>query len=145
ETVRRLLKAGHRVTATGRDPDKLTGLARTLGDPDELLLLPGDAADADTVEQAVRATVRRFGRIDNVIANAGYAVQGSVADGDPELMRSMVLTNVLGPALLIRASLEELKKSQGQIVLLGSVAGLKHTPGNFYSVTKWAVHALAEN
>ncbi|MEU8587023.1 SDR family oxidoreductase [Streptomyces sp. NPDC048664] len=145
ETVRRLLKSGHHVCATGRDMDKLSGLARTLGDPEELLLLPGDAADADTVEAAVRATVRRFGRIDNVIANAGFSTHDSVADGDPELMRTMLLTNVLGPTLLIRAALDELKKTRGRIVLLGSVAGLKYGPGNFYSVTKWAVHALAEN
>ncbi|MGW5608013.1 SDR family oxidoreductase [Streptomyces sp. NPDC003753] len=145
ETVRRLLKAGHRVTATGRDADKLRAFARTLGDPEELLLLPGDAADADAVEEAVRSTVQRFGRIDNVIGNAGYSTHDSVADGDPELMRSMLLTNVLGPTLLIRASLEELRKSRGRIVLVGSVAGLRNAPGNFYSVTKWAVHALAEN
>jgi NADP-dependent 3-hydroxy acid dehydrogenase YdfG len=57
----------------------------------------------------------------------------------------MVLTNVLGPALLIRASLERLRASRGRIVLIGSVAGFKHTPGNIYGVTKWAVTGMAEN
>jgi NADP-dependent 3-hydroxy acid dehydrogenase YdfG len=60
-------------------------------------------------------------------------------------MRAMVLTNVLGPALLVREALPQLRESKGRIVLMGSVAGVRHTPGNLYSVTKWAVHALAEN
>jgi NADP-dependent 3-hydroxy acid dehydrogenase YdfG len=57
----------------------------------------------------------------------------------------MVLTNVLGPALLIKAALPALKQARGRIVLIGSVAGFVHTPGNIYGVTKWAVTGLAEN
>ncbi|MFE6100489.1 SDR family oxidoreductase [Streptomyces laurentii] len=144
-TVRRLLAAGHRVAATGRDAGKLERFAAALGAPDALLPLPGDAADPAAVEAAVRAVVERFGRLDHVVANAGFSTHATVAEADPEAMRSMLLTNVLGPALLIRQSLDELRRTRGRIVLIGSVAGLKNTPGNFYSVTKWAVHALAEN
>lgn len=57
----------------------------------------------------------------------------------------MILTNVLGPVLLIQAALDQLKRNRGRIVLTGSVAGVRNSPGNLYSVTKWAVHALAEN
>ncbi|GAA4896432.1 hypothetical protein GCM10023405_14590 [Streptomonospora salina] len=57
----------------------------------------------------------------------------------------MVLTNVLGPALVTQAVLPHLKETRGRLVVVGSVAGVKNTPGNLYSATKWAVHALAEN
>jgi NADP-dependent 3-hydroxy acid dehydrogenase YdfG len=57
----------------------------------------------------------------------------------------MVLTNVLGPALLARATLPHLEATGGRLVLIGSVAGLKNSPGNLYSATKWAVTGLAEN
>jgi NADP-dependent 3-hydroxy acid dehydrogenase YdfG len=57
----------------------------------------------------------------------------------------MVLTNVLGPALLIRAALPHLADARGRIVLVGSVAGLINTPGNIYGATKWAVTGLAGN
>jgi NADP-dependent 3-hydroxy acid dehydrogenase YdfG len=57
----------------------------------------------------------------------------------------MVLTNVLGPALLIRAALPALKETRGRIVLVGSIAGIIYTPGNIYGATKWAVTGLAEN
>jgi NADP-dependent 3-hydroxy acid dehydrogenase YdfG len=57
----------------------------------------------------------------------------------------MVLTNVLGPALLIRAALPALRETRGRIVLVGSVAGFVYSPGNIYGATKWAVTGLAEN
>jgi len=57
----------------------------------------------------------------------------------------MVLTNVLGPALLARAALPHLEATGGRLVLIGSVTGLKNAPGQVYGATKWAVVGLAEN
>lgn len=144
-TVHRLLKAGHRIAATGRDEEKLAALARTAAAGDRLLLLPGDATSPAAVADAVARTVATYGRLDHAIANAGYSTHDTLADGDPTAWQGMVLTNVLGPALLVNAALPALRETHGRIVLLGSVAGAKNTPGNMYSVTKWAVHALAEN
>ena len=62
----------------------------------------------------------RHAGLDNVVANAGYATFDNLADGDPAGWRDMVLTNVLGPALLIRAALPDLKRSRGRIILIGS-------------------------
>jgi NADP-dependent 3-hydroxy acid dehydrogenase YdfG len=143
--ARALLARDHRVAVTGRDDERLRRFAKELGEPAGLLTVQGDAADYDAVVHAVDTTVREFGRLDNVVANAGYATHDTLADGDPAGWRDMVLTNVLGPALLIRASLERLRASRGRIVLIGSVAGFKHTPGNIYGVTKWAITGMAEN
>jgi NADP-dependent 3-hydroxy acid dehydrogenase YdfG len=144
-TARQLLKEGHRVTVTARRRERLDRFADELGRPAELLTLAGDAADNDAVEAAVATTIERFGRLDAAVANAGYATHDGIADGDPAGWRDMILTNVLGPALLIRAALPALKETRGRIVLVGSVAGLVHTPGNIYGATKWAVTGLAEN
>ncbi|MFD4143386.1 SDR family oxidoreductase [Streptomyces sp. NPDC058572] len=144
-TARQLLDRGHRVAVTGRNADRLNGLASELGSPGGLLTLPGDAADHASVQSAVDATVKEFGRLDTVVANAGFATHDTLADGDPAGWREMVLTNVLGPALLIHAALPHLKESRGRIVLVGSVAGFQNTPGNLYGATKWAVTGLAEN
>ncbi|MFP3988220.1 SDR family NAD(P)-dependent oxidoreductase [Streptomyces sp. E11-3] len=143
--ARQLLAQGHRVAVTGRGEDRLRTFAKELGSPAELLTLPGDAADPASVEAAVATTVAEFGRLDAAVANAGFATHDTLADGDPEGWREMVLTNVLGPALLIRAALPHLKESRGRIVLVGSVAGFVYGPGNFYGATKWAVTGLAEN
>ncbi|WP_326781756.1 SDR family oxidoreductase [Streptomyces longwoodensis] len=143
--ARQLLGAGYRVTVTGRGEARLRAFAAELGDPKELLTVVGSASDHDHVRSAVDRTLDAHGRLDTVVANAGTATHDSVATGDPSGWRDMVLTNVLGPALLIRASVEALKETRGRIVLVGSVAGFVHTPGNLYGATKWAVTGLAEN
>ncbi|MGW0629546.1 SDR family oxidoreductase [Streptomyces sp. NPDC002758] len=143
--ARQLLDAGHRVAVTGRGERRLRDFADELGWPDSLLTVTGNAAEYDDVRSAVDATLKAYGRLDTVVANAGFATHDSVAEGDPAGWTEMVLTNVLGPALLIRASIDALKESRGRIVLVGSVAGFVNTPGNIYGATKWAVTGLAEN
>jgi NADP-dependent 3-hydroxy acid dehydrogenase YdfG len=144
-TARALLKQGHRVAVTGRDAGKLAAFATTAGAGERLLVITGDTSEADDVAAAVRHVLDTWGQLDNVIANAGFSLPGNLETHAPEDMRAMILTNVLGPALLIQETLPHLRTSKGRIVIIGSVAGVRHTPGNLYSVTKWAAHALAEN
>ncbi|MET7454277.1 SDR family oxidoreductase [Streptomyces sp. NPDC005574] len=143
--ARQLLAAGQRVAVTGRGAARLRTFAEELGEPEGLLTITGNAAEYDDVRSAVDRTLKDFGRLDTVVANAGFATHDTVADGDPAGWTEMVLTNVLGPALLIRAAVDALKETRGRIVLIGSVAGFVPTPGNIYGATKWAVTGLAEN
>ncbi|WP_430383262.1 SDR family oxidoreductase [Streptomyces sp. P10-4] len=143
--ARHLLDAGWRVTVTGRTERRLREFADGLGNPEELQTVAGDASAFADVQHAVDRTLTAYGRLDTVVANAGFATHDTVADGDPAGWAEMVLTNVLGPALLIRASVDALKETRGRIVLVGSVAGFVNTPGNLYGATKWAVTGLAEN
>ena len=144
-TTRALLKEGHRVAVTGRDAERLAAFAASAGAGERLLTIAGDTSDDADVAAAVRQVVERWGRLDTVIANAGFSLPGTLEDHEPQAMRAMVLTNVLGPALLVREALPHLRESKGRIVVVGSVAGIRNTPGNLYSVTKWAAHALVEN
>ncbi|MDT0306339.1 SDR family NAD(P)-dependent oxidoreductase [Streptomyces sp. DSM 44917] len=152
-TARLLLARGHRVAVTGRDPGRLKAFLDEAGPADRVLGLTADASDWDSTEAAVAGTVERFGSLDAAIANAGGASPdhfrpggaGVVDGGDPELWAPMVLANVLGPALLAKATLPHLEQSGGRLVLIGSVAGIKNSPGNLYSATKWAVVGFAEN
>jgi NADP-dependent 3-hydroxy acid dehydrogenase YdfG len=149
-SARALLDAGHQVAITGRDPDRLAAFADQAGQTDRLLTVAGDSTVDKDVTAAVAATLDRFGALTNVVANAGFSTHDSLADGDPDGWRDMVLVNVLAPALLVRAALPALSTTAGsgltaRIVFIGSVAGIKNTPGNVYSVTKWATTGLAEN
>lgn len=144
-TARALLKQGHRVAVTGRDAGKLAAFAESASAGERLLTVVGDASDEDDVAATVLRVTEAWGRLDNVIANAGFSLPGNLESHEPADMRAMVLTNVLGPALLVRETLAHLRESKGRIVIIGSIAGLRNTPGNLYSVTKWAAHALAEN
>jgi NADP-dependent 3-hydroxy acid dehydrogenase YdfG len=93
------------------------------------------------VEQALSS----FGQLDVAFANAGFGAKRGFLEESPEHWRSMVLTNVYGAALTIRATLPALKDSRGHLLLTGSVAGRRALPGSFYSATKWAVTAMGES
>jgi NADP-dependent 3-hydroxy acid dehydrogenase YdfG len=144
-TARSLLDRGHRVAVTGRDEGRLKTFLDEAGHHDRLLGLVADAADWQATESVVTRTVERFGALDAAVANAGFMTGDSVGTGDPASWGPMVLTNVLGPALLAHAALPHLEATGGRLVLIGSVAGLKNSPGNLYSATKWATTGLAEN
>ncbi|MFI6215312.1 SDR family oxidoreductase [Nocardia brasiliensis] len=152
-TARLLLARGHRIAVTGRDPGRLEAFLGEVGCADRVLGLVADAADWNATNTVVTSTVERFGSLYAAIANAGGASAdhfrtdgaGVVDGGDPELWAPMVLANVLGPALLAKAALPHLERSRGRLVLIGSVAGTKNSPGNLYSATKWAVAGFAEN
>ena len=81
--ARQLLDAGHRVTVTGRGEERLREFAEELGRPEGLLTISGNAAEYDDVRAAVATTLKEFGRLDTVVANAGFATHDSVAEGDP--------------------------------------------------------------
>ncbi|PNG94091.1 hypothetical protein SMF913_10116 [Streptomyces malaysiensis] len=144
-TARLLLDRGHRVAVTGRNESKLKTFLDEAGHPDRLLGLVADAADWQAIESVVTRTVEHFGALDAAVANAGFMSGDSIGAGKPTSWAPMVLTNVLGPALLAHATLPHLEATGGRLVLIGSVAGLKNSPANLYSATKWATTGLAEN
>jgi NADP-dependent 3-hydroxy acid dehydrogenase YdfG len=140
-----LLGADCNVVGTGRDQGRLDGLAEAAGMSDRLTVTVADAGDWADTERVVGLCVERYGRIDGVVANAGYTVPGDIRTADVSLWPAMVATNVLGPAYLARAAADHLESSGGRIVIIGSVAGHKNSPGNLYGAAKWAATGLAEN
>jgi len=143
-TARHAAEAGYRVVLAARSRDRLEGLAEELGGEDHALAVQCDVTEWDQQEAMVEQTLARFGALDVAFANAGFgATRGFLAES-PEQWRSMVLTNVYGAALTIRATLPALKESRGHLLLTGSVAGRRALPGSLYSATKWAVTAMGE-
>lgn len=145
ETARRAVEGGYRVVLAARNEDKLKSLAQELG-ADKALAVPTDVAEWPEVEALAKAAVSEFGRIDVVFANAGFGADRGFLESSPEEWRSMVLTNVYGVALTIRATLPTLlEQDSGHYAITGSVAGRRNLPGSLYSATKWAVGAISES
>jgi NADP-dependent 3-hydroxy acid dehydrogenase YdfG len=143
-TARAAAEAGHRVVVAARRSVPLAGLARELGGPDRALPVACDVTEWEDQRRLVASALERFGRIDAVFANAGFGARRGFLQESPEHWREMVLTNVYGAALTIRASVDALRESRGHLLLTGSVAGRKVAPGSLYSCTKWAVTAMSE-
>lgn len=142
-TARLAVQSGFDVVLAARSVDKLDELVNELG-ADRSLAVPCDVTEWEQQQAMVAAGLERFGRLDVVFANAGFgAARGFLAES-PEHWKEMILTNVYGAALTIRASLEELKKTKGHLLLTGSVAGRRAISGSVYSATKWAVTGMGE-
>jgi NADP-dependent 3-hydroxy acid dehydrogenase YdfG len=143
-TARAAAGAGYRVALLARTADALTGLAEELGGPERALPIACDVSDWDAQQAAVAATLDAFGRLDAAFANAGFGASRGFLNETVEHWRDMVLTNVLGAALTIRAAIPALKETRGHLLVTGSVAGHKPTPGSLYSATKAAARSMAE-
>ncbi|HEY1522743.1 MAG TPA: SDR family oxidoreductase [Solirubrobacteraceae bacterium] len=144
-TARQAAEAGFRLVLAARSVDRLAELAASLGGPQRALAVECDVTEWEQQEAMVTAALDAFGRIDVAFANAGFgAARGFLAEA-VEHWRSMVLTNVYGVALTIRATMPALKESRGHLLLTGSVAGRRALPGSLYSATKWAVTAMGES
>jgi NADP-dependent 3-hydroxy acid dehydrogenase YdfG len=143
-TARHASAAGYRVVLAARSRDRLDELAEELGGSRRALAIECDVTEWDQQQAVVETATARFGRLDVAFANAGFGAARGFLNESPEHWRAMVLTNVYGAALTIRASLPALKESRGHLLLTGSVAGRRALPGSLYSATKWAVTALGE-
>jgi len=144
-TARRAVAAGDRVVLAARRKEALDALAAELGRADALAV-PCDVTEWDQVEALAAAALERFGRIDVVFANAGFGAARGFLNETPEHWRAMVLTNVLGIAYTIRATLGHvLGRGTGHYVLTSSIAGRRSLPGSLYSATKWAVTGIGQS
>ena len=145
DTARHAAAAGYRVVLAARSEDRLAGLAEELGGPERALAIRCDVTEWPDQEGLVAAALEAFGRIDVAFANAGFGGARGFESGDPEHWRGMVLTNVLGVALTIKAAMPALRESVGHLVLTSSVAGRRAIPGSLYSATKWAATGMGES
>ncbi|WP_210492419.1 SDR family oxidoreductase [Patulibacter sp. SYSU D01012] len=143
-TARAAVDGGWDVVLAARSRDKLDALVGELGE-ERALAVTCDVTAFEDQQAAVAAAQERFGRLDAVFANAGFGAARGFREETPEHWRDMVLTNVLGAALTIRAAIDAISDAKGHVLLTGSVAGRRPLPGSLYSSTKFAVGAMAES
>ncbi|HUO71542.1 MAG TPA: SDR family oxidoreductase [Solirubrobacteraceae bacterium] len=143
-TARHAAAAGYRLVVAARSTDRLQALAEELGGDQRALAVGCDVTEWEQQQAMVQAALDRFGRLDVAFANAGFGAARGFLKESPEFWRSMVLTNVYGAALTIRAALPAITDARGHFLLTGSVAGRRALPGSLYSATKFAVTAMGE-
>jgi short-subunit dehydrogenase len=96
-------------------------------------------------ERAAAVARQSFGRLDIVVANAGFGVVGPFALLTLDDYRRQFETNVFGVLRTLKATLADVRRARGRIAIIGSVSGHVATPGSSpYAMSKFAVRALAE-
>lgn len=142
----RAAAATHRLVLAARRLEPLEELVEELGGAERAIAVRCDVTEWEQVEAMATAALDAFGRIDVVFANAGFGATRGFLEESPEHWRSMILTNVYGLALTIRATLPHLlERGDGHFLVTSSVAGRQALPGSLYSATKWAATAIGES
>jgi len=142
--ARAAVAEGMRVVLGARRLELLEQLAAELGGDDHARAVRLDVTDWESCQAAVAATLEAFGQLDAIVVNAGFGAPRGWLESSPEHWRDMVLTNVYGAAISIRAALPALLESSGDVLVTSSVAGRRVLPGSLYSATKHAATAMAE-
>lgn len=138
------LARGDNVVAAARSVAKLEALVSR--DPACVLPVTLDVDRSGDAERAVEAAIDRFGRIDLLVNNAGYAVVGAVEETPEHELRAIMETNFFGAMRVIRAALPVLRRQgSGAIVNISSMGGQLSFPGvSAYSASKFALEGISE-
>ncbi|MFF8866432.1 SDR family NAD(P)-dependent oxidoreductase [Streptomyces sp. NPDC015139] len=139
------LAAGNRVVATSRKPEALADLAAR--HPESLAAVSLDVTSPSEARDVVAAAVARFGTLDVVVNNAGYATSGSIEDFPEDEFRAQIEANLFGVINVTRAALPVLRgRRSGSIVQISSIGGrVGGTPGlGAYQTAKFGVEGFSE-
>jgi NAD(P)-dependent dehydrogenase (short-subunit alcohol dehydrogenase family) len=132
-----------KVVATMRHPEQRETDLKGVENVDLVHL---DVLDPASIREAVRQTMEKHGRIDVLVNNAGYAVEGVFEAATPEQARRQFDTNVLGLMDVVREVLPVMREQKrGTIVNLSSVGGRMAFPMYaLYNSSKFAVEGFSE-
>jgi len=143
-TVLELASRGASVAAAARSVERLEGLARRAA-ASGVLVVEADVADRESVEAMVELTVKKFGRLDVLVNNAGLGLSGRISELRPEDLRYVFEVNTIGPLNCVQAALPRMG-SGGRIINVSSVVGLRAIPKvGGYCSTKFALNALSDS
>src|SRR3954452_14473954 len=144
DIVKAALAAGHGVVATGRNTD---AVARAVGSAKELLVVKLDVTSPDDAKAAVAAAMKRFGRIDVLVNNAGNFYAGFFEEIPPEDFRAQVETNFFGTVNVTRAVLPVMRaQRRGLVVTISSTGGVVGQAFvSAYSAANFAVEGWMES
>ncbi|MDH4556931.1 SDR family NAD(P)-dependent oxidoreductase [Pseudomonas sp. BN417] len=137
------LEVGDAVIATARKPEDV--VAR-LGEHPNLLAVRLDVTRESDAHAAVAEGIKRFGRIDVLLNNAGYGILGAVEETSAAEVERIYATNVFGLLNVTRAVLPHMRRQRsGRVINISSLGGYQAYYGwGVYGSTKFAVEGLSE-
>jgi len=142
ETAKLFQSKNWKVAATMRTPEKAEDLKRIV----DIECIRLDVTDVDSVKAAIAETLEKFGRIDAVVNNAGFAVVGPFEAATTEQIDQQFQTNVFGVMNVCREILPYFREQKrGIIVNVASVGGRLTFPlYSLYHASKWALEGFSE-
>ncbi|EFA81930.1 short-chain dehydrogenase/reductase family protein [Heterostelium album PN500] len=144
--VKKLLEYGFKVVGTSRDKQQLIDAVGSVGNSENFLAVKVELANEASVKASFEEVLSKFGRIDVVVNNAGYAVAGAVEENSDEEIRKNFDINVFGVFNVLRYVTPILRnQGSGHVFNISSVASMLGFPGfGVYNATKFALDGLTE-
>ena len=143
--AREYARRGWKTVLLARRVERIAALAQALGGDGHSVAVACDVTHDGDCEAAVARAVEAFGRVDVVIANAGFGVDGSFDQLSLDDVRRQFDTNVYGVMRTAKAALQELVRARGAFVAIGSVAGFLPAPGSMaYNMSKACVTSFCD-
>lgn len=147
--ARSLLNDGYNVAITSRSEQAADQIAKELGkefDTDRVLGIGCDVRNYESQENCVTTVISTFGSIDVMIANAGVGHFATIEDMSVNQWNETIDTNLTGVFFSIKASLEALKKSEGYIITIASLAGTNFfANGSAYNASKFGLVGFTQS
>lgn len=143
-----LLQNGYRVAITSRSAENAQQTESELlaQYPDQILGLDSDVRNMESQQSAVNKMLEKWGRLDVLVANAGLGHFGSIEDLSVEQWQEVIDTNLTGVFYSVKAALEALKKSQGYIFTISSLAGTNFfAGGSAYNASKFGLTGFTQS
>jgi len=148
ELAWQLGQAGAKLTLAARRREQLESVAERIAGTGNTrpVVAECDVTRDGDLERAVAETVRQWGKLDIVFANAGFGVIGALKKLSLEDYRRQFETNVFGVLRTVYAALPEIEKTKGNVAIISSVSGWAATPRSSpYCMSKFAIRALANS
>ena len=144
-----LAQAGFQVVAGARDMQRtslLLDAATRAGVAEKIDCHLLDVTVAEQAEETVRYMVERYGRIDALINNAGFALGGFAEDVTLDELRGQFETNFFGAVRMTKAVLPTMRaQHSGHIVMVSSISGRSAFPSvSSYASSKFALEGWSE-
>ncbi len=142
-----LAAKGSRLTINSRNAEKLAELNKSLiTDGCDAIDVPGDISDEEVCKNIIDQTIKKFGKIDILINNAGIAGAGTVEEANSVVFRKQIEVNLMGSYYMTKHALPHIKSTHGSVLFVSSLAGLFGLPAySGYSASKMALTALAQS
>jgi NADP-dependent 3-hydroxy acid dehydrogenase YdfG len=138
--AKKLLDSGIKVAISGRSKSSLDAAVQQLGSGSNVLALVSDVTKLDNEHKAVAQIIRKWGKLDVVLANAGVGHFAPVDELSEKDWHQMIDTNLNGVFHTLKASVDALKDSKGYYITLASLAGTNFFPtAAGYNATKFGV------
>ena len=144
EMTKILLKKGDTVIGTVRNTAKVESLIKQYPDTFDCRLL--DVTDVAAVQQTVKESLEKHGKIDVVVSNAGYGLFGCVEELSDEEINHIIATNLVGSIQLLKASVPYMRKQGGGRMIQMSTYGAQvaYPANSMYHATKFGIEGFCE-